>query len=335
MTGPTGSGKSALAVALAEKIGGEIVGADAFQIYSGLPLLTAQPAPDFLARVPHHLVGVLGPEEICDAARYARMAWRAIRDIQSRGLTPIVAGGTGLYIKSLTHGLAELPPVDEEMRRSISAMGPGDALARLRLADPDAPAQIDEKNPARVRRALEIVLSTGKPLAASRTNWASANHSFRGLHIERSDIRARIAANVEAMFAAGVVGEVRDVTAVGRGLSRAIGFREIHELLAGRMGEPECRGKIAAATARYAKRQLTWCRHQFNFSAINVTPQTSPDELLETALRLAGGSEDKSDTGFPACGSSQTQAGKPALQSQTPQNPSGPAGSIFRFKPGE
>ena len=289
MTGPTGAGKSAFAVALAEKIQGEIVGADAFQIYAGLPILTAQPGPDLLARAPHHLIGILGLEETCDAARYSRMASRALREIQARGRIPILAGGSGLYLKAITHGLANLPPVDPALRKALSEMELPEALARLREADEHAPDQVDKKNPERVRRALEIVLSTGQPLAASRTNWKSGGNDFRGILLDRPDLRERIEANVDALFAKGVVEEVRRAGNVGPGASRAIGFREIHELLAGRMPHRECRDRILTATRRYAKRQLTWGRHQFTFPAINPTPTTSPDDLIETALRLMGG----------------------------------------------
>ena len=289
MTGPTGVGKSAFAVALAEKIQGEIIGADAFQIYSGLPILTAQPGPDFLARAPHHLIGILGLEETCDAARYASMASQAIRDIHFRGRIPILAGGSGLYLKALTHGLAKLPAVDPALRKSLSEMELPEALARLREADVHAPDQIDKKNPARVRRALEIVLSTGQPLASSRTTWKSAGNDFRGILLERSDLRERIAANVDALFDAGVIEEVRRAGNVGPGASRAIGFREIQELVAGRMTHHECRDRIVISTRRYAKRQLTWCRHQFTFPTINLPPTTSPDDLIETALRLMDG----------------------------------------------
>ena len=293
MTGPTGAGKSAFAVALAEKIQGEIVGADAFQIYAGLPILTAQPAPDLLARVPHHLIGILPPESSCDAARYASLAKRAIREIQSRARTPVLTGGTGLYLKALTHGLAEMQPVDASLRKNIAEMSLPEALAHLRDADADAPDQIDQMNPVRVRRALEIVLSTGKPLSASRKTWKAASKDFAGILLERDrgDLRLMIAANVDAMFDKGVVEEVRRAGDVGPGLSRAIGFREIQELIAGRIARPECRDRIVTATRRYAKRQLTWCRHQFNFPTINLTPKITSDELLETALRLMGGSD--------------------------------------------
>ena len=293
MTGPTGVGKSALAVALAEKLQGEIVGADAFQIYSGLPILTAQPEPDLLARVPHHLIGALGLDETCDAARYVRMASEAIREIQSRGRIPILTGGTGLYLKALTHGLADLSPVDPALRKSISGMALPEALARLREADVEAPDQIDVQNPVRVRRALEIVVSTGKPLSASRTTWKSAGNNFQGILLERdrTDLKMRIAANVDALFDEGVIEEVRQAGSIGPGASRAIGFREIQELIAGRITAHECRNRILTSTRRYAKRQLTWCRHQFSFPSINLTTKTSPNELIETALRLMDASD--------------------------------------------
>jgi len=291
VTGPTGVGKSALAVALAEKIQGEIIGADAFQIYSGLPILTAQPGQDLLARVPHHLIGILGMDETCNAARYARMATRTIREIQSRNRTPILSGGTGLYLKALTHGLADMRPVDASLRKNIAEMALPEALSLLRDADADAPGQIDSQNPVRVRRALEIVLSTGKPLSASRTTWKSAGNNFQGILLERdrADLRMRIATNVDSIFDDGVIEEVRKAGNVGPGASRAIGFREIQELIAGRMTAGECRDRILTATRRYAKRQLTWCRHQFSFPTINLTTKTSPNEFIETALRLIDG----------------------------------------------
>jgi len=290
VTGPTGVGKSALSVELAEMIGGEIIGADAFQLYSGLPILTAQPPPELVRRVPHHLIGVLGLHESCSAARFAEMARRCIREIQSRGKIPILTGGTGLYLKALTHGLADLPPVDAALRKKISAMEPSDALARLGEADGQAPGQIDARNPARVRRALEIVLSTGRPLAASRANWKSEGSGFRGLVLERDrgELWKRIEENACSMFEKGVVEEVRRAASAGPGVARAIGFHEIQELIAGRIAVPECRNAIITATRRYAKRQLTWCRHQFNFPVIHLSATNPPVSLIESAIQLLG-----------------------------------------------
>ena len=288
MTGPTGAGKSALAIALALRVGGEVVGADAFQIYAGLPILTAQATKDQRGLVPHHLVGFLDLRQGFDAAMYAEEAWRCIRDIQSRGRVPILAGGTGLYLKALTHGLAEMPKADVDLRASITAMPVEDALAALSEKDPAAPAAIDIRNPVRVRRALEIVLLTGRPLAESRSAWSEDKGLFRGLVLtrDREDLRSRIAANIDAMFASGVVEEVKAATHAGDGAARAIGFREIQQLLQGEITESTCKSAIVLATQRYAKRQLTWGRTQFTFHSLNLSGSTTPEAALSAALDI-------------------------------------------------
>ena len=288
VTGPTGVGKSSFAVALAGRIGGEILGADAFQIYAGLPVLTAQPSAAQLAAVPHHLVGFLDLREIYDVARFARTARQLLSEIQSRGKIPILVGGTGLYLKALTHGLAEMPPVDPALRDRISGMPLQDVVEELRGADPAAPLQIDLCNPVRVRRALEIVLQTGRPLADSRGHWSQPSSEFRGLVLtrDREELRLRIRANVEAMLAGGAVEEVRRAAFAGGGARRAIGFLEIEDFLAGGISESECREAIATATWRYAKRQLTWCRTQFDFPALDLTQFSSTPDAVEKALGL-------------------------------------------------
>jgi tRNA dimethylallyltransferase len=288
VTGPTGAGKSALAIALALRVGGEIIGADAFQIYAGLPILTAQATEDQLSLVPHHLVGFLDLRQGFDAAMYANEAWRCIRDIQSRGRVPILAGGTGLYLKALTHGLAEMPKADLDLRASITAMPIEHALASLSEKDPAAPAAIDTRNPVRVRRALEIVMLTGRPLAESRSAWSEDKGLFRGLVLtrDREDLRSRIAANVDAMFASGVVEEVKAATHAGDDAARAIGFREIQQLIRGEMTESACKSAMVLATQRYAKRQLTWGRTQFNFPSLNLSGSTTPEAALSAALDI-------------------------------------------------
>jgi tRNA dimethylallyltransferase len=288
VTGPTGAGKSALAIALALRVGGEIIGADAFQIYAGLPILTAQATKDQLSLVPHHLVGFLDLRQGFDAAMYANEAWRCIRDIQSRGRVPILAGGTGLYLKALTHGLAEMPKTDADLRANITAMPLEAALAALSAKDPAAPAAIDTRNPVRVRRALEIVVLTGRPLAESRNTWSEDKGLFRGLVLtrDRENLRGRIAANVDAMFASGVIEEVKAATHAGDGAARAIGFREIQQLIRGEMTESACKSAMVKATQRYAKRQLTWGRTQFNFASLNLSGSTTPEAALSAALDI-------------------------------------------------
>lgn len=288
MTGPTGAGKSALAAALALHLGGEVVGADAFQIYAGLPILTAHPSPELQSLVPHHLIGFVDVTQRFDAALYVEEARRCIRDIQRRGRVPILTGGTGLYLKALTHGLAEMPKPDASTRERIHSMPLAEALQELAMADPAAPAALDTRNPARVRRALEIVLLTGKPLATFRNDWQKDNGYFRGLVLtrEREDLRGRIESNVEAMFASGVVEEVQAALHAGNAASRAIGFREIRELQEGKITASECRAAMVLATQRYAKRQLTWCRTQFNFPHLNLTDLPDSDAALPAALGI-------------------------------------------------
>lgn len=288
MAGPTGVGKSRFAVQLAEHLGGEIIGADAFQIYDGLPVLTARPTPDLLDRIPHHLVGVWDPGQTCDAASYALAARACMEEISGRGKVPLLVGGTGLYLKALTHGLADIPKVGDALRHEISEFSLEEAIRRLAGADPAAPSQIDTRNPVRVRRALEIVLTTGRPLAEARSQWKSPSVAMDGIFLTRSrdDLHSRIAANVAGLFDHGVVEEVRAAPDVGPGLRRAIGYADIQAHLAGKTDLEETRERIFLHTRQYAKRQLTWFRNQFNFPYIDLTVTPDP---IDAALHLLAG----------------------------------------------
>lgn len=269
-------------------------------MYAGLEILTAQPA--LPGSVPHHLIGFLSPAEPFDAARFASLATKLIPEIQARGKTPIVTGGSGLYLKALTHGLADAPPPDPALRDELSALPDDELRRRLDTADPAARALVDFQNPRRVLRALEIHLLTGRTVAESRQSWASKDTpGFRGLllHRDRGELDARIAANVDAMFARGVVAEVAalsgpksptsafDVQSPGPTALHAIGLREIQSLLRSEITEPACRAAIILATRRYAKRQLTWFRNQFNFSVLDLTGLRH-HEALSSALNLLG-----------------------------------------------
>ncbi len=289
VTGPTGVGKSSFAAALAVRLGGEVIGADAYQIYAGLPILTAQPSQELQALVPHHLIGFLDLRESFDVARYQRLALAAIADIQSRHRTPIIVGGTGLYLKSLTHGLANIPPIDPLLREQIATLSLSDAINKLASLDPDAPAQIDLRNPVRVSRALEIVLSTGHPLAKAREQWKSnAQFDFCGLVLTRprEELHSRIESNVASLFECGVVEEVRSAQEAGLTASKAIGYREIHALLRGETTLAQCREAIILATRQYSKRQITWCRTQFDFPVLELSQNHTEKETLDSALSL-------------------------------------------------
>lgn len=288
IAGPTGAGKSEFACGLATKIGGEIVCADAFQLYQGMGILTAQPPPHVQNRVPHHLYGVISPSEPFDAAQYARLAREKISEISGRGQRAFLVGGAGLYLRALFGGLDEAPPADPELRASLADKSLEELIAQLASVDPAAASLVDTKNPRRVGRALEIVLQTGKPLSASRKNAETAAKACRGFLLTREpeDLKARIASNVESLFQSGVVSEVMALKNVGATASRAIGFQEIQSHARGELSREEAVAKITRVTRQYAKRQLTWFRNQTSCQTL-VWHQSRPlSDLIEEAVSV-------------------------------------------------
>jgi tRNA dimethylallyltransferase len=297
IVGPTSSGKSDLAAGVASEIGAEIVSADAFQIYRGLDLLTAKPDASTLAKAPHHLIGTTPLREEMNAEKYRRAASRAIEEIQSRDKLAIVVGGSGLYIKALTHGLAPVPKSDPKLREKLNAMSLDELRSQLAELDPEVTQNIDMKNRRRMVRALEICLISGKPASAQREQWAVAEgvdlgnhasvqprstHAATGVFVfrEREELYARINRRVEAMFENGVIEQVRATGKVSVTASQMIGFREIRQLLDGKMSISQCVAAIQQATRRYAKRQLTWFRRQTNFSPLNLSLLTHNEAMI-------------------------------------------------------
>jgi tRNA dimethylallyltransferase len=281
IVGPTATGKSELAADVASEMGAEIVSADAFQIYRGLDLLTAKPDPSTVAKAPHHLIGTTPLHEEMNAEKYRCAASRVIGEIHSRGKVAIVVGGSGLYIKALTHGLAPLPESDPKLREKLKAMSLDELRSQLIELDSEAAAKIDMKNRRRVIRALEICLLTGKPasevVAEASDSLGKAPlrsaPAATGVFVfrDREELYARINQRVEAIFECGVIEEVRAAGEVSATASQMIGFREIRQLLSGEMSITQCVAAIQQATRRYAKRQLTWFRRQTNFSPLNLS----------------------------------------------------------------
>ncbi len=272
VTGPTASGKSDLAVDLAESLGGEIVSADSMQVYRHLDIGTAKPDARLRARVPHHLVDIVDPDEPFHAGRFLEEADRAVRDIASRGRVAVVCGGTALYIRVLLHGLAPAPPRDPGVRSALEARwdaGEGAVLwAELRDADPALAARLHPSDRTRILRGLEVWRVTGRPLSALQ-----AEHGFRelryralllGIRVPREELYRRINERTVRMMEAGWVEEVRRVLSLGYAPSlpplRAIGYREICEHLAGRLDLDTAVRTIQQETRRFAKRQMTWFR---------------------------------------------------------------------------
>ena len=266
--GPTASGKSALALEMAEKLDGEIVNADAFQLYRGVEIVSAAPSTDERAQVPHHLYGVLDPSTAADAGSYLRLARPVIEDIQARGKTPVVTGGSGLYLKFLSHGPAPLPTGDASLRAQLNARPLADLVAELKSLDPLEASRTALQNRRFVSRALEICILTGQQASTLRDRWESqtaqlATH-LRGCVIQRArpDLHARIARRTRAMLDGGAMAEVANLTNASVNCEKAIGMREIRALLAGEIHRTTCEDLINAATRQYAKRQESWFRRE-------------------------------------------------------------------------
>lgn len=275
IVGPTAVGKSALAAAVAAECGAEIVSADAYQIYAGLDSLTAKPSADILEQVRHHLVGSHPLGEPMNAAIFRAKALDLLRDIAARGKRALIVGGSGMYIQALTHGLSDLPGADRAIRERFESESLERLIKRLTRADPQTAATIDRNNRHRIIRALEICELSGSPASTLRRRSAPAGilHGVL-LFRERDEMRKRIDARVQQMFADGVVEEVANAGgAVGPTAAKTLGLADIRELIAGRISEAECIERIQRATRQYAKRQLTWFRRQTSFEPLNLSLQ--------------------------------------------------------------
>lgn len=266
--GPTASGKTALAIEMARQLDGEIVNADAFQLYRGIEIVSAAPSEGEKQQVPHHLYGALEPAQSADAGSYMRMAKPVIEEIQSRGKTPVITGGSGLYLKFLTHGPAPLPEGNPELRAQLDDLPLDELVSQLQSLDPVEASRTALQNRRYVSRALEICLLTGQKASDLRDQWEQQTReistNLRGFVIQRSreDLHARIAIRTKAMLHGGAIEEVAALDHVSNNLSKAIGFREIRSLLAGEINRATCEELINAATRQYAKRQETWFKRE-------------------------------------------------------------------------
>ncbi len=274
IAGPTASGKTALALRAAQTLGGEIVNADALQLYADLTVLSARPTLDEQAGVPHHLFGVADGADGWSVGRWLRAASPILEEIRGRGRMPVVVGGTGLYFKALTEGLADVPPTPAAVRQSVTAMY--DALGEARFrellasADPDAARRIEAGDRMRLSRAMEVLEATGRPLSAWQADTAAALEpdDWRAVAIvpDRVDLYARCDARFDAMLAGGALEEVRALLTrrLDRNLpvTKAVGVRELERHLAGDLTLEDAADLARQETRRYAKRQLTWLRNK-------------------------------------------------------------------------
>jgi tRNA dimethylallyltransferase len=309
LAGPTAAGKSALALELCERLGGEIISVDSMQVYQGMDIGTAKPSAQDRRRVRHHLIDVVtlkheeGPEpgRLChlgqsggqsgsglsplnqgfDAAQFGRLAGAAAQDIQARGRRPIFCGGTGLYFKAYLEGLGPAPPRDAKIRAELAATPPAQLLEELERRDPAAFQALDRRNPRRVMRALEVIRLTGRPFSAQRAPWTAPGRPVAGmigLTRPMGELTQRIHERVEEMFRRGLVAETESLMAQGLAdnptAMQALGYRQVVEHLRGERGLAETMELVKIRTRQFAKRQLTFFRRQLNLEWVTLSDNT-------------------------------------------------------------
>lgn len=287
IVGPTATGKSEIGAAVARKCSGEIISADAFQIYAGLDLLTGKPDANLLRTVRHHLISAIDPGVEMNAEEFRRRALRAIREIHARGRQAFVVGGSGMYVQALSHGLSRLPPASVRLRAQLEQFSEGELFVRLNRLDRQTAHAIDRQNKRRLVRAVEICLLSGRPASAQRRRVQPAR-APAGIFLfrDRADLYERINARVKLMFVHGVIEEVRAAEELGATARKTLGLEQIRALLQGNISEAECIASIQQATRRYAKRQLTWFQRQSNFEPLNLSLHGS-SEAIEWITRKA------------------------------------------------
>ena len=264
--GPTASGKSDLAMALARQTGGEILSVDSMQVYRGMDVGTAKPTAAERREVRHHLIDVVDPTEPFTAARFVELADAVIADVRSRNVPLIAVGGTPLYFKVLFQGMFDGPGADEAVRAKLRAQPNDDLHRRLVAADPAAAKRIHVNDTKRLVRALEVLELTGKPISSLQTEWESptARHEARwiGLSWDREALNRRINARVKAMLAAGWVDEVRALLArhgtLSKTASEATGYAELIAHVQGKLSLDDAAEQIKIATRQLARRQMKW-----------------------------------------------------------------------------
>lgn len=298
VVGPTGTGKSALALELARELDGEIVGCDAVQVYRGFDVATAKPGPEERAAAVHHLVDCVDPTTDFSLADYVREAERAVSGIGVRGRVPIVVGGTGLYLRGLLRGVVAAPPRDAALRARLRRIVERGGRMRLRrlLArrDPGSARRVAPGDTQRLLRALELALSgpSWSDRLAAQGNWARGRERYAslkiGLHVEPRRLAAALDLRVAGFFAAGLVEEVRELLRRGvpptANAFKAIGYREVLRGLAAGAEPEQVLAETRRSTRRYAKRQRTWFRKEPGVVWLDVEREGEP--LLDTVLRL-------------------------------------------------
>lgn len=295
LMGPTASGKTDIAVELAQRLPFEIVSVDSAMVYRGMDIGTAKPAQDVLARAPHRLIDILDPAQPYSAARFRADALREMADIAAGRRIPLLVGGTGLYFRSLERGLSLLPSADAEVRRHLSTEAERHGWpalhARLRRVDSDSAARIHPNDPQRIQRALEVYELTGRPMTAMLAQRDGQGLPYRLIKLavvppDRQVLHGRIAGRFQEMLRRGLVDEVAALRARGdldSGMPsmRAVGYRQVWEYLDGRRDREDMAERGIIATRQLAKRQLTWLRRERGMAYFDSTDHRVCNKVLK------------------------------------------------------
>jgi tRNA dimethylallyltransferase len=289
VVGPTAAGKSALSIALAHELGGEVVNADSMQLYRGMDIGTAKLTMAEREGVPHHLLDIWDVTEPAAVAEYQRLARAAIDDIHARGRVPLLVGGSGLYVRAVLEDF-EFPGTDPVVRarleEELAAVGTGPLHARLGERDPEAAAKILPSNGRRIVRALEVIELTGRPFTASLPDPRPVYESVQiGVDRDTAELDERIALRVDLMWAAGLVGEVRGLDGIrdGRTASRALGYQQALAQIDGVLTEEQAKADTVQGTRRFVRRQRSWFRRDRSITWLDGAAPT----LLADAMDLA------------------------------------------------
>jgi len=299
LTGATASGKTSIALELAKRLGAEILSLDSMAVYRGMDIGTAKPSREERARVRHHLIDLRDPHEEFSVAEYRDAAADVAQRLLDQGKTPLFVGGTPMYLKCLLRGLFDGPGANWELRRALeeelAEVGVGALHDRLAAVDPVAASTIHRNDARRIVRALEVFRATGQPISHQQMEFEDARPAEAcrvfALRRERADQHARIETRVDAMISAGLIDEVRGLTAggkrLGRSASQAVGYREVLEHLAGQHDQADTVRRIQARTRRFAKRQGTWFRSLSECRFVDVAADEPPAAVAERILATA------------------------------------------------
>ncbi|MGJ8672755.1 tRNA (adenosine(37)-N6)-dimethylallyltransferase MiaA, partial [Rubritalea sp.] len=288
--GSTASGKSSLAIELAKRLDGEVINGDAYQVYRGIETLSAAPSTEELSQAPHHLFSVLATTEDFDAQRYRELALPVITEVQSRGKTPIIVGGSGMYLKFLTHGPSPVPASDPKLRAELETRENASLVAELKSLDPEGAAITNLQNRRYLIRALEICLLSGQKMSAIKNDWKQTSDAIdknlRGALIqwEAEPLRQRIALRTKLMLENGAIDEIKNTSNLSITCEKAIGVPQIRAYLAGEIDLATCEEKIFFATCQYAKRQRTWFKKEDWLTAIPYSELTKAKQVAISFL---------------------------------------------------